>query len=65
MRFHENACNSACDRRTRKHRDELALPTARRAASARQLHRVRCVEYNRASGSRMIASDRMSEIRLL
>jgi hypothetical protein len=53
------------DRGAREHRHEFALTARARALPARQLHRVRGVEHDRAAVSRMIASERMSDTRLL
>jgi hypothetical protein len=49
----------------REHRHELALPARGRALPAGQLHRMRRVEHDGQPVSRMIASERMSETRLL
>ena len=49
MRFHEHARDTSCNRRAREHRNELALATATRSLSARQLNRVRCVEHDGAT----------------
>src|SRR5437764_8772694 len=51
MRLHEDAGDPRGDRGARKHRHELALPTARCPLSARQLDRMRGVEYNWTSRS--------------
>ncbi len=65
MRLHEDARDAGGDRRAREHRHHFALAAGRRAEAAGIC--TECVASNTTGHPvlRMIASERMSETRLL
>jgi hypothetical protein len=66
MGFHEQPGHAGGHRGAREHRHELALPAERSPWPPGSCTRVGGVEHHRRSPvSRMIASERMSDTRLL
>ena len=65
MRFHEESGYARGHGGAGEHWDEFTLAARARSLAAGELHRVGGIEYDGAPVSRMIASERMSETRLL